>query len=356
MSDELGEKTEQPSAKKRKDAREKGQVARSQDLVAAISLLSVTAAMAWAGSNGLPVLANRVAADLKAVGDRAHQPLVAADIVAMVTVNFAAAAPLMLPIIGVAAFMALSINLAQGWVFAPEQLSPHWERLSPSNGLSRLKPSKSLIDLVKTLIAAVAIGLLAWQIIREVLATSPQMVWMTPEASAMEAWRRLRSLLYQVGMALLAIAAADYAVQRWRFTQQLKMTKQEVRDEAKSSEGSPETKGRIRKIQSEMGRRRMLGAVKTATVVITNPTHYAVALRYQRSTMSAPVVVAKGKDLLALRIRELAREHSVVIVENPPLARALHQHGEVGQAIPADLFSAVAEVLAYLVRLKQVLL
>ncbi len=157
-------------------------------------------------------------------------------------------------------------------------------------------------------------------------------------------------------VALLMIAAADYGVQRWRHWTSLKMTKQEVRDEAKGEGGSPEMKARVKKVQRDMTRRRMLKAVKTATVVITNPTHYAVALEYNRTVSPAPRVVAKGKDLLAAKIRAAARDAGVPIIENVSLAQALYKGVEVGETIPADLFGAVAEVLAYLVRIKQLML
>jgi flagellar biosynthetic protein FlhB len=154
----------------------------------------------------------------------------------------------------------------------------------------------------------------------------------------------------------MALGAADYAVQRWRWFMNLKMTRKEVRDDAKGNEGNPEIKARVRRIQRDMARNRMLKSVETATVVITNPTHFAVALEYRRGEMAAPVVVAKGQDHLAARIRTIARERGVPIVENVTLARALYKTADVGQTIPADLFGAVAEILAYLVRLKQLML
>ena len=155
---------------------------------------------------------------------------------------------------------------------------------------------------------------------------------------------------------LLALGAADFLVQRWRTASGLKMSKQEVKDEARSAEGSPELKARVRQVQREMSKRRMLKAVQTATVVVTNPTHYAVALHYDRASMVAPMVVAKGMDHMAAHIKELARKHGVPTVENVPLAQALYKGTEVGETIPGPLFGAVAEVLAYLVKLKQLVL
>jgi flagellar biosynthesis protein FlhB len=256
-----------------------------------------------------------------------------------------------------AAAIGIGGHLAQtGLIFSTERLTPDWTRLSPKNGLSRLKPSQSWLDLVKTIIAATIVALIAYQVVSGVLEESPKFAWMTPALVAAEGGNALRNLLYQVGFALVAVGAGDYGLQWWRLNQQLKMSRQELKEEMRSSDGNPEIKARVRKVQREMNRSRMLKAVKSATVVITNPTHFAVALEYHRGTMAAPKVVAKGQDFMAARIREMARDASVPIVENVSLARALYSGADVGDTIPADLFGAVAEVLAYLVRIKQLML
>jgi flagellar biosynthetic protein FlhB len=162
--------------------------------------------------------------------------------------------------------------------------------------------------------------------------------------------------LWRASLTLALLAGADYGLQYWRWYAQVKMTRQEVKDEFRANDGNPEIKARVRRVQREMTRRRMLHAVKTATVVITNPTHFAVALTYRRGEMAAPMVVAKGQDLMAARIRKVAAQHGVPTVEHVTLARALYKSAEIGDAIPGDLFGAVAEVLAYLVRLKQIVL
>ena len=179
------------------------------------------------------------------------------------------------------------------------------------------------------------------------------LAWMSPMDAARAGWAQAESLLWKVAWGLAFLALGDYGLQRYRLMQSLKMTKQEVKDEAKQNEGNPEVKGRIRRIQREMARRRMLENVPKATVVITNPTHYAVALEYRRGEMAAPKVLAMGADHIALQIRERARKHGVPLVENKPLAQALYKTAEVGETIPAPLFSAVAEVLAQLIKLKQ---
>jgi flagellar biosynthetic protein FlhB len=253
--------------------------------------------------------------------------------------------------------MTLAGNMGQsGWVFAPERLALDFSRLNPATGLKRLVPSQSGLDLVKMSVGVTVISIVAWGIIREVMQKSPGVASMAPNSAAVTGWGWLLSLMWLSGFWLLALAGGDFALQAWRHVSSLKMTKQELRDESKSSEGSPELKSRVRKMQREMSRSRMLVATKAATVVITNPTHFAVALRYQRDAMVAPMVVAKGRDLLAARIRTIARESGVPVIENVSLAQALYKGAEIGDTIPGPLFGAVAEVLAYLVRIKQLML
>lgn len=352
-----GEKTEKPSAKRLRDAHEKGQVARSQDLVAALGLLAVTLALARTGASGLQRLQMRLVEGLSHLGESAHGSPALNDLSTLAMRDLLLLGMVTGPFLMTAAVVALAGNFSQtGWVFAPERLAPDWSRLSPAKGLSRLKPSQSGLDLIKTLLAAALVATLAYHVVLEVLGDSPRLAWMAPAAAAAEGWTHLQRLLTQVGIGLLSIAGADYGLQRWRHYSSLKMTKQDLRDEAKSNEGSPELKARVRRIQRDMNRKRMLTAVKTATVVITNPTHYAVALAYQRTAMSAPIVVAKGRDEMALRIKKIARDAGVPLVENVALAQGLYKAAEVGDEIPGALFGAVAEVLAYLVRIKQLML
>ncbi len=194
---------------------------------------------------------------------------------------------------------------------------------------------------------------LAWKLVTAFLGSTAGLARVEPVEAARIVWMSAATLIRQAALGLLAIAAADYFVQRQQLTRSLRMTQQEVRDESKLTQGNPEIKARVRRIQREMQRRRMLSATRQATVVITNPTHYAVALEYRRAGMTAPIVVAKGQGFIAQRIKAIAREHGVPMVENVPLARALYASAEVGDVIPGELFEAVAEVLAYLIRLKQ---
>jgi flagellar biosynthetic protein FlhB len=357
MAASAQEKTEKPTPKRLREAREKGQVARSHDLVAAAALLAVTAIMVRTGAGGLTRLEGRIAEGLTRMGEGARGTIATTDLLRVLSNDLMLLGMVVGPWLLTAAFVGVGGHLVQtGWIFSPERLTPDFTRLNPKNGLSRLKPSQSWLDLIKTMLAATAVGVIAYHVVRGVLDQSPQFAWMPPDLAAAAGGAAVRNLLYQVGFALVAVGAGDYGLQWWRLNQQLSMSKQELREEMRSSDGNPEIKARVRKVQREMTRNRMLKAVKTATVVITNPTHFAVALEYHRGSMAAPKVVAKGQDFMAARIREIARDSSVPIIENVSLARALYAGADVGDTIPADLFGAVAEVLAYLVRIKQLML
>jgi len=358
MSDQsTGERTEKATPKRLNDARNKGQVVRSRDLVATATLLSVTLLLARMGGFGLARLTARLSAGLSRIGDHPRTTITPADLGTLVTGDFLFFALTVGPVLFTAAVVAVAANVAQaGWVLTAEPLKFNFSRLSPANGLSRLKPSQSGLDLVKTMIVVTIVVTLAWTVVSDVVHDSTRLAMLRPADAALAGWEHVLQLLWRCGFAMLALAGADFGVQFWRTRSSLKMSKQEIKDEAKQQEGNPLNKARVKRVQREMHKRRMLSAVKTATVVITNPTHYAVALRYQRGAMAAPVVVAKGKDLMAQRIKKIAREHGVPTVENVSLAQGLFKGAEVGDAIPAQLFSAVAEVFAYLVRIKQLML
>jgi flagellar biosynthetic protein FlhB len=257
----------------------------------------------------------------------------------------------------VAGLVSISTSVAQtGWVYSPKALNLNWGRLNPAHGARRFLPKQGGLELVKAVIGVAALGAVSYAFLRDLFVEAPGLMSMTTGEVARYGWQQAWTLLWRASLTLAILAGADYLLQRWRWVDQLKMTRQEVKDEFKANDGNPEIKARVRKIQREMTRRRMLHAVKTATVVITNPTHFAVALTYRRAEMSAPVVVAKGQDHMAARIKAVAQKHGVPVVENVTLARALYKGAEIGDTIPGALFGAVAEVLAYLVRLKQLVL
>ena len=351
------DRTEKPTPKRLREAREKGQIARSRDLaVAAASLASVMAAV-WFGGHLIGKVTDQLAHDLAHFGDAPLDDIGGGDLRAIVIRNGLVLVMVVGPIAlsTIVAGIAMS-GLQGGFAFAPGALRLNWGRLSPAQGAKRFVNFQSGVDLVKTLITASALAYIRWNAVTALLNDSLRFPWLSPVGAATLGWDHIQTLLWQGAWVLLLLACADYGLQYYRMMQQLKMSKQEIRDEAKQSEGSAEVKGKVRAIQRQMARRRMMGDVPKATVVITNPTHFAIALEYRRDTMVAPKVIAKGRDHVALRIRELARQHGIPIVENKPLAQTLYKTAEVGETIPAQLFAAVAEVLAYLVRIRQLVL
>lgn len=354
MSD--SEKKLPPTAKRRRDAKDRGQVASSRDLSSALGSLAATGVLVGTGSLLVSRLGQHIANMLRQLGDAPMRDIAPADLVPLVTAGGLLIAMTAGPVALAAAGTGLFSSLLQThFNYSMKPLGLKWDRLSPSNGIKKLAPSKAGLDTLKTILIGIVLSILAWRIGKTLVGDAVNLAWASPLVSARRGWTDATRLLWQVGFTLLVFGAADYGLQKWRLTKSLRMTKQEHREEAKQ-DSNPEIKGRIRRIQREMHRRRMLKSVPTATVIITNPTHFAVALEYNRDKSPAPIVVAKGADLMAAKIREIGRHHSVPIMENPPLARALYKECEIGDTIPGPLFGAVAEVLAYLIRIKQLVL
>ncbi|HEY8548650.1 MAG TPA: flagellar biosynthesis protein FlhB [Vicinamibacterales bacterium] len=351
------ERTEQPTGKRLQDARKKGQVARSKDVQDTLQLAAAVIALVWMGSYMVRALADRLADGLARVHEVAHRPLVPGELAGLTASYTIALAMIAGPMVLAALVGGMSAVAAQGgWNFSVEPLKPNFTRLSPANGLKRLVPSRAGIDLARMLIVATALAWVSWGVLRAFLDQAVTLSRLAPGDSAGVMWATVLTLFKRALVVFGTVAAADYLVRRWQHRRSLRMTKQEVKEEHKMLEGNPEIKGRVRRLQREMARRRMLAAVPQATVVITNPTHIAVALEYRREEMAAPRVVAMGADHLAQKIKEVARAHGVPTVENVALARALYASAEIDRPIPVELFEAVAEVLAYLVRLKQLTL
>jgi flagellar biosynthetic protein FlhB len=351
------ERTEQPTARRLQEARRKGQIARTREAGQAASLIAVTLALGWAGGRWIERLGEAMTTGLTRMGTSATVPLDQGSVTTLATGSVVVVGLSAAPIALLAAITVVALHVVQGgWNVATEALRLDFSRLNPASGIKRFGLSQGGIELARMLVSVSVISVLGWLCLRSYLQGSAELARVTPADAGRVLWESVSTLLTRSALALLALAGADYFVQRHRLMQSLKMTRQEVKDDYKLTQGNPEIKARVRRIQREMVRRRMLTATKTATVVITNPTHYAVALEYRRATMTAPVVVAKGQGHIAQRIKLIAREHGVPMVENVPLARALYAEAEVGAVIPAALFEAVAEVLAYLIRLKQLVL
>ena len=348
------ERSEQPTSKRLNDAAERGQVARSKEVQDVVQLGAALMMLSWVGSYMVGSLADRVGAGISQIDGVAHRTVMPSELTAIATGYLWTLALIVGPMMATAVVAGLAAVSAQGgWNVSWQPLQPDLTKLNPVRGLKRLAPTKAGLDLVRVGIVAIALAWVAWGVVRPFVENSALLSRVSVTDASAETWTTILTLVKRALIVFATIAAADYLLKRYQLRKSLKMTKQEVKDEFKNSEGNPEIKGRVRRIQREMFRRRMLSATKGATVVITNPTHFAVALEYRRDAMAAPRVVAKGADHVAQRIKDVAREHGVPMVENVTLARALYAHAEIDEVIPADLFEAVAEVLAYLVRLKQ---
>jgi len=345
------ERTEPPSSRRLEKAREDGQVPQSRELMAFLVMAAAVGGF-WALGGWLTQRAGDIlrqglsferdaafasTALTDAFGARTLDGLLLASPVLLLTIAAAVATPFVL----------------HGWLFSPKALAPKFERLDPLKGVKRMFSLNSISELVKAVLKALLIGgVIYWVVVHQ---QGPLFALIAqPIDTALPAFGQMliyASVALVAGLA--AIAAVDVPFQLWRYYRGLRMTKEEVRQENKELEGDPQLKARIRSQQREVARRRMMADVPKADVVVTNPTHFAVALKYDRDRMSAPQVVAKGMNPVADRIRGLAAEHRVPVVEVPPLARALHRHAEIGDQIPAALYTAVAEVLAYVYQLDQ---
>lgn len=352
MADERDdqERTEQASEKRLREAREKGDIPRSRDFnSAAVTLATLGALLAMRESIGTQLVALFRGA-LVIPREALFEP---AALTAALGAAALAALKLAAPVLGAAALAALLAPLALGgWTFSSEALGFKFERLDPIAGFGRIFALRGVVELVKALakfaVAAGVTALLLWKLAPALLATGAGPV--RPgvlRALGLVGWASLA-----LAGSLLLIAAVDVPWQLYDYARRMRMSREELKQEYKETEGSPEVKGRVRNLQQQMARRRMMQEVPKADVVVTNPTHYAVALRYDDARMRAPVVVAKGADLVAAQIRDVAARHRVPTVEAPPLARALFRSTDLGAPVPAALYVAVAQVLAYVYRLK----
>jgi len=347
------EKTEPPSSRRLEKAREEGQVPQSRELMAFLVMAAgaggLWALSSWLVQRGENVMRMGLTFDRQEVFD---PNAVGSNLLALGSEALATLAPFFLATLAAA---LLTPFLLGGFVFSPKVLTLDFERLDPLKGVKRMLSWQSVAEMVKGILKALLLGGIVWWVVvnerDNLFALLGQ-----PLESALPAFGRM--LLYAfIGFVagLAVIALIDVPFQLWRYYAGLRMTKEELRQEYKELEGDPQLKARIRSQQREIARKRMMAEVPKADVVVTNPTHFAVALKYDAAKMGAPLVVAKGMNLVAQRIRELAAEHEVPVLELPPLARALHRHVEVGAAIPATLYTAVAEVMAYIYQLNQFL-
>ncbi len=350
MAEDSGQdRTEEPTGKRLDDARKKGQIARSQELSMTVVLV--------AGSAGLWLFGGKLAEAVFVIGRRlfslSRDELFDEQIVG--NQLLAALGQLLWPMAGWLAMVALAAlvggTILGGINFSSEAIGFKFSKLSPLAGFKRMFGPKGLVNLVKSIAKVLVIGFASYLLLRSTLDNILHLSSEGFPGNLIRAMDMVMLMVMVICAALILVAAIDVPYQLWEHQRQLKMTKQEVRDEHKESEGNPEVKGRIRRMQHQMSARRMMAEVPTADVVVVNPEHFSVALRYD-AAKGAPRVVAKGSDELAMKIREIARANNVPIVSTPPLCRALYYSTKLDHEIPDGLFVAVAQVLAYVMQLK----
>lgn len=346
-----GDKTERATPKKRRDAREKGQVLKSTEVSTAVSVLGMFALLQLLSGFIAQRAASLVTTCLSPGFAASLSDLEYQNIFPTLLKVLADAGMILAPLLLAAMLMGVITNLMQvGFMFLPKLAIPKFSRINPAQGFKRIFSSRSLVELVKSILKVVIIGYIVYDEYINHISFFPGMMTMPILTAASRLMDILFTIGLKAGMALLIIAAADFMYQWWRHEKDLRMSKQEIKDEYKMTEGDPKIKSKIRQKQREMGMMRMMSAVPQADVVITNPTHYAVAIQYKEDSMSAPLVLAKGKDLIAMRIKERAKECDIQIIENRPVAQALYAHCEVGDPIPEAMYQAVAEILALVYR------
>lgn len=345
---EQSSKTEEASPQKLEAAKQKGDFAKTQDLPAWASLTAAASVIAIAGG----WMCHNLAATLTPfVAHPESFELADGGAVRVLRRALAAGAPVMIAVIGSAALAGAAGNLVQhGFVLTPSKLAPDLSRLSPQKGLQRMFGIDGLVQFVKSLLKILLVCVIAWMALKPHTAALQNLPALDVLALLPLAADILRALVFSVLAALGVIALVDWIWQRQRFLQRMRMTKQEQKEDFRQNEGDPHIKARLRQIRMERSRRRMMQNVPKATVVVMNPTHYAVALRYEAGDTPAPLCVAKGVDSLALKIREVAQAHGVSVIEDAPLARALYATVEIDEAIPREHYEAVAKVIGFVLQ------
>ncbi|MGD0152379.1 MAG: flagellar biosynthesis protein FlhB [Thermacetogeniaceae bacterium] len=343
------DRTEQPTQKRREETRKKGMVARSVELNSALILLATFYCLKllglWIGGRSLEFTTQ--------IMEMIGQQWGSSTFNQLLILSAAAFAEIAVPIMLVAMTAGCVANLVQvGFMFIPELIMPKLERINPLEGLKRIISRRALVELLKAVIKIGVAGYIAFGVVNSSAYIFPRLMDMGLPDTIAILGNLGSTIVFRVGLFFLVLAVADYAFQYTEHMKMMRMTKQEVKEELRQFEGDPQIKGRIRQRQRQFAMQRMMQQVPKADVVITNPTHYAVALKYEARRNRAPVVLAKGVDELAQRIRDTAREHDVIIYEDPLLAQTLYKTVEIGQAIPESLYEAVANVLAFVYRLR----
>ncbi|MDH5408017.1 MAG: flagellar biosynthesis protein FlhB [Gammaproteobacteria bacterium] len=353
MAESTGqERTEQATPRRLQQARERGQIPNSRELNTTLMLLISGGALWFIGPYVAFGMAEIVSTNLNVSRENIFDPTAMPELFKEAMLD---ALGLLVPFFVVVTVAAIAgpLSLGGGFNFSTEAISFKWEKLDPIKGLKRVFALRGLVELLKALVKFLIIGTVAiiflYNQADDYIRLSDEPV----KQGLMHTGELLILGFIAIASTMILVAAVDVPFQIWDYQQQLKMTRQEVKDENKDTEGNPEVRGRVRRMQRDIAQQRMMSEVPNADVIVTNPEHYSVALKYDQDAMGAPVVVAKGVDLIAFRIRAIANEHNVPIVTAPPLARALHFTTSLNQEIPASLYLAVAQVLAYVFQLKR---
>jgi flagellar biosynthetic protein FlhB len=347
-----GDKTEKATPKKRREARKKGQVFQSREISTTLVLLFIFISLRLFGGNIYKQLADfavKVFTEYPQIENLYMPDILLRVFTDGLLVFFKAVGPILL----VGLFTGLIVGYAQvGFLFTIETLKPNFSRISPISGVKRLFSMRGIVELLKAVVKVAAIGYVTYSYLDNKVNTVVSLMDVDIMGIASFIGITTMDLAIRICMVLVVIGGFDFAYQWWEFEKNMKMTKQEVKEEYKQIEGNPEIKSKIKQKQRQMSMRRMMQEVPKADVIITNPTHFACAIKYDAQTAEAPVLLAKGQDYTAIRIKEIAKDNKVEIVENKPLARAIFDTVEIGQAIPQELYQAVAEVLAFVYSLK----
>jgi len=337
------EKTEDPTGKRLSDARNEGNVAKSRELPTAMLLLASALFFYFYAPFFMEGMQKIVHDILSLTNFEVNKQ----SILKLMDYSISEAGMILLPFFLMTIVVAFASNIIQvGWLISTKALAVKLERLNPIKGFGKFFSKKSLVELIKSLIKIFLIGFLAFLIVKGKMPVILTLADADINDIIIYFAKLIYEILWKIALFFLIVAIADFAYQKYQHKQDLKMSKQEVKDEYKQMEGDPKIKGRIREIQREMARKRMMEDVPQSDVVVTNPTHYSVAIRYSPGEDRAPIVLAKGQRLMALKIREIAKEHGILIHEAPPIARSLYNTVDIGDEIPENLYKAVAEILA----------
>lgn len=347
-----GEKTEKATPKRKQDARKKGQVLHSKEISSALVLLLVFLSIKLLGKYMYEEISAffRLCVNDLAISFNSWSINEIIRLLGMIMVQLL---KIVGPVFGVTLVVGIAANFAQvGSLFTLETLKPKFSNLNPINGIKRIFSIRGLVELIKALVKIAVVGIVAWQSLRAEENNIAKLMDLDLVAGAGYIVSTTIDIAVKICVIMVIIGVLDYGYQWWQYEKDLRMTKQEVKEEYKEMEGNPEVKQKIKQKQREISMRRMLSEVPKADVVITNPTHYAVAIRYDPQKAPAPIVVAKGQDYMALRIKDIAKASGVETVENKPLAQALFKAVEIGRQVPPEMYQAVAEILAFVYQLK----